>query len=123
MSGTVYIDHSYSFDGTGRTTRTNRADHIRDLIEQLLFTAPGERVNRPEFGSGLMQLVFAPNSAELAAAVQFTTQSAIQQWLGDLIDVERLSVEADEAVLRVSLTYSITATGEVVTAELSGGVP
>ena len=62
MSGTVYIHHPYSFDNTGRTTRTDRVDHIRDLIEQLLFTAPGERVNRPEFGSGLMQLVFAPNS-------------------------------------------------------------
>ena len=57
------------------------------MIEQLLFTNPGERVNRPDFGSGLLQMVFAPNSPELAAALQFTTQAALQRYLGDLIDL------------------------------------
>ena len=75
--------------------------HIRDLIEQLLFTNPGERVNRPEFGSGLGQLIFAPNSPELATAVQFLVQGALQQWLGDLIAVERVQVDAvDSALIR-----------------------
>ena len=57
------------------------------MIEQMLFTNPGERVNRPDFGSGLMQLVFAPNSPELAAALEFTLQAALDRWLGDVIEV------------------------------------
>ena len=81
------IDFPFHFDGRGRTAATDDDDHIRDMIEQLLFTSPGERVNRPDFGSGLLQLVFAPNSPELAAALQFTMQAALQRWLGDLIDV------------------------------------
>ena len=66
------IDFPFHFDGRGRTAATGDDDHVRDMIEQLLFTSPGERVNRPDFGSGLLQLVFAPNSPELAAALQFT---------------------------------------------------
>ena len=80
------IDFSYHYDGRGRTAATDDNDHIRDMIEQLLFTNPGERVNRPDFGSGLLQMVFAPNSPELAAALQFTMQAAIQRYLGDLIE-------------------------------------
>ena len=83
------------------------------MLDQLLFTNPGERVNRPEFGSGLLQLIFAPNSPELAAALQFTTQAAIQQWLGDVIDLQDLSVTADEATLYVSIAYAVKRTGEV----------
>ena len=79
------IDFPLHFDGRGRTAATDDADHIRDMIEQLLFTNPGERVNRPDFGSGLMQLVFAPNSRELASALQFTIQAEVQRYLGDLI--------------------------------------
>ena len=84
------IDFPFHFDGRGRTATTTDDDHIRDMIEQLLFTNPGERVNRPDFGSGLLQMVFAPNSPELAAALQFTTQAALQRWLGDLIDLQQL---------------------------------
>ena len=89
-----------SLDFRSRSTvagaRRKRADddHIRDLIEQVLFTAPGERVNRPTFGSGLMQLVFAPNSDELATATQFLVQGALQQWLGDVVQVEAVAVSA-----------------------------
>ena len=56
------IDFPFHFDARGRTATPPTTDHIRDMIEQLLFTAPGERVNRPDFGSGLLQMVFAPNS-------------------------------------------------------------
>ena len=59
------IDFPFQFDRRGRTATTSDAGHVRDMIEQLLFTNPGERVNRPDFGSGLQQLVFAPNSTEL----------------------------------------------------------
>ena len=79
------LDYPYQFDGRGRTAEADDQAYIRGLIEQVLFTAPGERVMRPDFGSGLMQLVFAPNSLELAAATQFLVQGALQQWLGNLI--------------------------------------
>ena len=103
----MQIDYPYHFDGRGRTALTTQDDHIRDLIEQLLFTVPGERVNRPTFGTGLMQLVFAPNSDELATAVQFLVQGALQQWLGDLIQVEDVGVEADDSTMRVAVTYVV----------------
>ncbi|HEX8777970.1 MAG TPA: GPW/gp25 family protein [Rhodanobacter sp.] len=106
------IDYPFRFDPRGRTADTGDGDHVRDLIEQLLFTSPGERVNRPDFGSGLLQLVFAPNSAELAAALQFTLQAALQRWLGDLIDVGTLTVSSDDASLRVDLGYTVRTSGD-----------
>jgi uncharacterized protein len=108
----VNVDHPFDFSTRGRTAATGYEDHVRDMIEQLLFTAPGERVNRPDFGSGLLQLVFAPNSPELAAAVQFTTQAALQQWLEDVIDVEQVEVAAQDSTLHVSVSYRLRATGE-----------
>jgi phage baseplate assembly protein W len=115
------IDFPWNFDGRGRTAATDDDDHIRDMIELLLFTAPGERVNRPDFGSGLLQLVFAPNSPELAAAVQFTLQAAINRWLGDLIDVRTLEATSDDALLTVELSYVVKATGQVRSATFSRG--
>ena len=78
----AHLDHPFHFDGRGRTAVTGNDDHVRDLIYQVLFTRPGERVNRPDFGSGLLEQVFEPNSDALAAAVQATVQGALQQWLG-----------------------------------------
>lgn len=104
------IDFPFHFDPRGRTAATDDADHIRDMIEELLFTNPGERVNRPDFGSGLLQMVFAPNSKELASALQFTTQAEIQRYLGDLIDLQQLEVSVDDATLTVIVKYVIRAT-------------
>lgn len=101
------IDYPFQFDSRGRTAETSGDEHIRDLIEQVLFTAPGERVNRPDFGSGLMQLVFAPNSQELASTVEFLTQGALQQWLSDLITVESVIAESEDSTLRVSVQYVV----------------
>lgn len=106
------IDFPLHFDSRGRTAATGDAEHVRDMIEQLLFTSPGERVNRPDFGSGLLQLVFAPNSPELAAALQFGMQAALQRWLGDVIDVGSLEVTSVDSTLRVDLAYTLRATGE-----------
>ncbi len=103
----MQIDYPYHFDSPGRTAATGQDEHIRDLIEQVLFTSPGERVNRPTFGSGLMQLVFAPNSDELATATQFLVQGALQQWLGELIQVEAVQVEHEESSLRVTVQYVV----------------
>lgn len=101
------IDYPFHLDLRGRTASADGEAHVRDLIEQVLFTAPGERVNRPDFGSGLMQLAFAPNSDELATATQFLVQGALQQWLGDLIQVEAAEVISEDATLRVTVRYTI----------------
>lgn len=115
----MQIDYPFHFDGRGRTAQTTQDNHIRDLIEQLLFTSPGERVNRPDFGSGLMQLVFAPNSDELATATQFLVQGALQQWLGDLIQVEAVQVESEESTLQVTVQYIIRRNQQRQVAEFS----
>jgi uncharacterized protein len=104
---TTRVHFPYQFDGRGRTREADEAGWIRGLIEQVLFTAPGERVMRPEFGSGLRELVFAPNSPELAATTQFLVQGALQQWLADLITVEAVAVEAVESRLSVTVQYVI----------------
>jgi len=109
------IDFPFSFDSRGRTAECDDAAHVRDMLEQLLFTNAGERVNRPEFGSGLLQLVFAGNSPELAAALQFTMRAAIQQWLGDVLDLQGLEVTSDDAALRIGIRYVLHRTGEVRT--------
>ncbi|HYX53831.1 MAG TPA: GPW/gp25 family protein [Candidatus Limnocylindrales bacterium] len=106
------IDFPFHFDSRGRTATTGVDDHIRDMIEQLLFTSPGERVNRPDFGSGLLQMVFAPNSPELAAALQFTAQAALQRYLGDLIDLQSLEVTSQDASLNVTVKYVVRLTGD-----------
>ncbi|HEV7661591.1 MAG TPA: GPW/gp25 family protein [Allosphingosinicella sp.] len=102
------------FDDRGRTAGRSGDDHIRDMIELLLFTNPGERVNRPDFGSGLLQLIFAANSPEVAAALQLALQAAIDRWLGDLVEVRRLDVRSDDARLTVDITYAVRRTGQVV---------
>jgi phage baseplate assembly protein W len=83
------------------------------LIEQFLFTEVGERVNRPDFGSGLLQLVFAPNSPELAATLRFTVQAGLQRWLGDIIEVQGLEVISEDSTLRLHLQYQVLRTGDV----------
>ena len=111
----------FHFDSRGRTAETTGDRHVRELIEQLLFTAPGERVNRPAFGSGALQLVFAPNGDALAAATQLAVHGALQQYLGDLIKVETVEVRAVEAELHIQVSYTIRRTGEQQTARFSRG--
>jgi hypothetical protein len=106
------IDFPFDFDGRGRTAETSNDEHIRDMIEQFLFTNAGERVNRPEFGSGILQLIFAPNSPELAAALQFTIQAGLQQWLVDVIEVHALEVTSEDSSVRVDLQYIVRRTSE-----------
>jgi phage baseplate assembly protein W len=109
----------YQIDGRGRTAGTAPASHLRELIEQVLFTAPGERVNRPDFGSGLRQLVFAPASEALATTVQVLVQGALQHWLGDLLQVEGVEVRAEEATVHVTVRYMALKTRERQVAEFS----
>lgn len=118
----MQVNFPYRFDARGRTAGADEADHIRDLIEQVLFTHPGERVMRPDFGSGLLQLVFAPNSEVLAATTQVLVQSSLQRWLGEWILVQSVQVEAVDSTLRVTVQYVIRRTGtRVVGTFVQGG--
>lgn len=105
------IAFPFRVDRRGRTAHADHDEHVRDLIEQLLFTSPGERVMRPDFGCGLRDLVFSPSSPELTSTLELSVQAALQRWLGDLIEVEALDMESDENVVRVHLAYAVRITG------------
>src|SRR5215472_15391124 len=111
----------FSFDTTGRTAQASLADHVYQMIELILFTSPGERVNRPTFGSGTAQLVFAPNSDVLAAAQQQAIQAGLQQWLPDLIRVQSVTVVADDAALQVTVAYLLVQSQQLQTRQLVYG--
>jgi hypothetical protein len=114
----------YGFDGTGHTAQAaSPAAHIADMIEQILFTAPGERVNRPTFGSGTAQLVFEPASAVLAATAQQAVQAGLQQWLPDLIRVQSVTVTADDGAVQVTVSYALLATAQQLTQQFVYGMP
>lgn len=123
MSGN--LDFPYHFSGLGQTASTDRDDHIRDLIEQVLFTSPGERVMRPDFGAGLLDLVFEPNSATLAATTQMLIHSALQLNLSHLIAVLGVDVENVDAALRITIRYVILLdrTEGSATFAVAGGAP
>jgi phage baseplate assembly protein W len=104
------IQYPFQIDGRGRTAATGENSHIREMIEQLLFTNPGERVNQPDLGTGLLQMVFAPNSTELAAALQLTVQASLQRFLGDLINLQQVQVTAQDSVLTVVVQYVLNQT-------------
>jgi uncharacterized protein len=113
------IGFPFEFDASGRTASASDGDHIRELIEQVLFTGPGERVNRPDFGSGLMQMVFQPNSSELAAALQFTVQGALQQTLGNLVQLQAVEVSSSDSLLQVTVQYTVVGTQQSQTAQFT----
>ena len=96
----------YQFDGRGRTREASLEEYIKQLVEQVLFTSPGERVNLPDFGSGLLQLPFAPNSLEMAAATQFAVQAALQKWLSNYVKVQSVVASAQNEELTVTVSYS-----------------
>jgi phage baseplate assembly protein W len=107
----TYLDSPFAIDARGRTATTDEDDHVRDMILHVLFTSPGERVNRPEFGCGLKQLVFAPASDALASATEQLVHGALIRWLDPVIAVERVAVAAVEATLEVTVVYRRRATG------------
>jgi uncharacterized protein len=103
---TSAVAHPLRIDAHGATARTDRLGYLRDLIEQVLFTAPGERVNRPDFGAGVGQLVFEPISPEIAATTQMLIQGALQQWLGDVLEFSDVQVFAIDGTLTIDVTYA-----------------
>jgi uncharacterized protein len=115
----IQFNYPFKVDGRGRTAAADGDNHIRQLMEQVLFTALGERVNRPTFGSGVNQLVFAPNNSELATATHFLVQGALQQWLGDLIHVESVTARSDESTLTVVVHYVVKRSQEHQTVQFA----
>ena len=104
------IDFPFHFAAHGRTAEAGGDDHIREMIEQVLFTNHGERVNRPDFGSGLLQMVFAPNSPEVATALEFSLQADLHRWLGDLIEMQSLEVTSADSSLLIEIQYLVRRT-------------
>jgi phage baseplate assembly protein W len=108
------VGYPFRFDGAGVTASADTAEHVRGMIEQILFTGPGERAMRPDFGSGVRQLVFAPDAQPLAMAVQMSVQAAINAWLGERVDAAEVSVTAQEETLRILVRYVLRSSGETI---------
>jgi phage baseplate assembly protein W len=106
------IAFPYSVTELGRTQEANESAHIQQLIHQLLFTSPGERVNRPTFGCDLQRLVFASRRTELGIAIEAMVQGALAQWLGELIKVQSVVVQYGDAAVLVDLRYTEIRSGQ-----------
>jgi uncharacterized protein len=115
----MQIGYPFQIDERGRIADASLERHIRHLIEQVLFTQPGERVNRPDFGCGIQQLIFAPNSSELAAATEFMVKGSLEQWLGDAIEVEAVEVNNQEASLQIAIQFKVRRTQQRQIVEFS----
>ena len=110
-----FLAYPYNVNGVGIPNTSGVDDHLRELILQLLFTVPGERVNLPEFGVGVQRLVFEPNSDTLRTSVQFLISTNLQRWLGDRLNVEQVSVasiQGEEETVTIEIVYTLTATQE-----------
>ena len=114
-----HLDVPFHVGGAGRVAVTDDDDHVRDMIFDVLFTNPGERVNRPGFGSGLLQMVFAPNTPEVATALQFSLQADLQRWLGDLIELQALEVTSIDSSLLISIQYLVRRSNESKTEQFT----
>ncbi|QTA89090.1 GPW/gp25 family protein [Desulfonema magnum] len=108
----MHIAFPFKINGRGRTAKVETDEHIRQMIEQVLFTSPGERVNRPDFGTGISNLIFASIGDEIIAATKFMVQGALQQHLSDVILVQDIHVESEDAALRVAVQYVAIKSGQ-----------
>jgi Bacteriophage baseplate protein W len=118
----IQVAFPYHVGTDGRTASAEYDQHVEQMIEQVLFTAPGERVNRPTFGSGLLQLVFAPNRSELVATLQHIAETSLQQWLRDVIDLQGVEVTSEESTLSVTVKYVVKKTATTRTAQFTRAV-
>ncbi len=108
-----FLDYPYTVSGDGTPATTLADDHMRDLILQVLFTNPGERVNLPEFGVGVQRLVFAPNNDALRSSVQFLVSTNLRRWLGERISVDQVNVTSEpgaEEVVTIEIIFTIKQT-------------
>lgn len=108
-----FLDYPYRVGGKGTPATTTPDDHLNDLILQVLFTNPGERVNLPQFGAGIQHLVFEPNSDALRSGLQFLISTNLQRWLGDRISVNQVNLSSQpgaEQLITVEIVYTVIAT-------------
>ncbi len=108
------LHYPFAIDaGGGRVAEEGDYEaYIRQLIRQVLLTAPGERINRPDFGAGIRRMVFAPNSPEVASMAQTFVYQALTRWLATLIKVEEIRVSAVESTMFVDIRYVVIQRGE-----------
>jgi phage baseplate assembly protein W len=108
-----FLDYPYAVNGRALPNTTDAVDHLQDLILQVLFTNPGERINLPQFGAGIQRLLFEPNSDALRSSTQFLVLTNLNQWLGDRIDVQRVDVASnpgfeEQVVITISYVVKVT---------------
>lgn len=101
----VHVGAPLALDAQGRTALADEETYLRGLVDHVLFTRPGERVRRPDFGSGVDALVFAPAGDELAQTTRALVHGALQRFLGDLVRVDEVIVTTEEAVLDVTVRF------------------
>ena len=100
------ISYPYRINSRGKTSVTKSNDeYIREAIEQTLFTMPGERVNRPGFGTGIMSYLFAPAGDETMMALKHMIQSDLQRHLLDLIQVVDVRAKSEDTTIKVTVEY------------------
>lgn len=113
--------------GCTATADSSEDLYVRDLLEQVLLTSPSERVNRPDFGSGLLGMVFAPGGDVLQAALQANVQAALQRFLSDVVMVQAVRVSVEESAVEVTVQYIVQRTQQQqlsrFSAQLTGGQP
>ena len=102
----MYLSFPFRLSGDGRIAAVDFDAHLRQRIEQVLFTAPGERVMRPEFGCGVRDLVFQGNNDVLAAATEFTIAKALQSALAGQVMIHAVNVVADDETLHIEVVYT-----------------
>ena len=95
----------FAIASAGRTACADPADQVTQTLEQILFVAPGERVNRPDFGCSLRSMTFSTRTSELDTAIEALVEGALRRWAGDAIQIRDLAVEVQEAVVVVSIRY------------------
>ena len=99
--------------GGGRAAEESDYDtYVRQLIRQVLLTAPGERINRPDFGAGVRRMVFAPNSPATATLAQTFVYQALTRWLATVIKVEEVKVAGVESTMLIDVRYLVIQRGE-----------
>jgi phage baseplate assembly protein W len=114
VTGDVSLRFPIAVDGGVGTLAVegDHARHVDQLIRQVLLTNPGERINRPGFGCGLRSMVFAPNSELTAGLAQVAVFQALTEWLGDLIEVDRVDATALGETLELEVAYLLRSSGE-----------
>jgi phage baseplate assembly protein W len=117
------LDFPLHIGAAGCVATTDGDDHVRDMVQQVLFTAPGERVNRPDFGCGLLELAFEPNSDVLAAALELRVRSSLQRWLSDVIEVDQVRLDHEDARLVVDIEYTRKLNGQQMTERFVAALP